>query len=249
MRVLLLTILLTLTLYLWFRDPSIYSDAFFEASAGSSSDVPHSLAGETASVPVDSAPVDPLESPSKSMSPLAGLSRFTSSGDPWLAEFQYRTCLASLEQMWEAKRMEFNVLFGTVQEAECMRRINLRESMILFVRQQQNPFMDVEDTQTVVLTDWVEKESSQKEVKENVQVAIQEQMKALSASTASMNIASPADVSPTTDRWDAMAVYERTFTPVSPLESDYLVNAFVVEQRRQPGEGDGQKIHAGRRHG
>jgi hypothetical protein len=144
--------------------------------------------------------------------------------------------------MWEAKRTEFNALFATVQEAECMRRINLRESMILFVRQQQNPFMDVEDTQAVVLTDWVEKETSQKEVKENVQVAIQGQMEALSASTASMNIAAPADVSPTTDRWDVMAVYQRTFTPVSPLESDYLVNAFVVEQRLQPGEVDGQIV-------
>jgi hypothetical protein len=216
----------------------------FEASAASlppSIDFPQSLAGETESVPVD----DSLGSPKSS--PRGTISRIISCGDPWLAEFQYRSCLASLEQVWEAKSAEFFALFTTVCDAECMRRINLRESMILFVRQQQNPFMDVEATQATALTDWVEKETSQQEIQEHVQAAIRREMEALGASTASMNIASPSDgsdepSSPTTDRRDVMALYRRQFTPESPLASDYLVNAFVMEQRDRPGELDFPKI-------
>lgn len=146
--------------------------------------------------------------------------------------------------MWEAKCTELYALFATVCDAECMRRINLRESMILFVRQQQNPFMDVEDTQATALTDWVEKETSQQEVQEHVQATIRREMEALGGSIDDMNIASPTDGneqagSPTTDRnKDDMAVYRQQFTPVSPLESDYLLDAFVLEQR----EPDGSKI-------
>jgi hypothetical protein len=177
-----------------------------------------------------------------------GISRLLSGGDPWLAEFQYRSCLESLEQVWEAKCSEFFALFSTVCDAECMRRINLRESMILFVREQQNPFMDVGDSQSSALTDWVEKETSQQEVREHVHATIRQEMEALGASTASINIAAPSDASeqagsPTTDRQDDMAVYRRKFTPASPLESDYLLDAFVLEQRDQKsGEPDGSKI-------
>jgi hypothetical protein len=197
---------------------------------------------------IPSAPVDDSLGSSKSKSPRAGISRINSCGDPWLAEFQYRTCLEILEHVWEAKRTEFFALFATVCDAECMRRINLRESMILFVRQQQNPFMDVGDSQSSALTDWVEKETSQQEVQEHVEATIRQEMEAFGASTASINIASPSGggaqaSSPTTDRQDDMAVYRRHFTPVSPLASDYLLDAFVLEQRDQePGEPDGSKI-------
>ena len=183
---------------------------------------------------------------SKSKSPRAAISRIISCGDPWLAEFQYRSCLQSLEQVWEAKSAEFFALFATVCDAECMRRINLRESMILFVRQQQNPFMDVGDSQSSALTDWVEKETSQQEVQEHVEATIRREMEALGARTASMNIASGGGDQanlPATDRQDDMAVYRRQFTPVSPLASDYLLDAFVVEQRdHKPDEPEGSRI-------
>jgi hypothetical protein len=190
---------------------------------------------------------DSLASP-KSKSPRAAIARITSCGDPWLAEFQYRSCLEILEQVWEAKSAEFFALFATVCDAECMRRINLREAMILFVKQQQNPFMDVGDSQSSALTDWVEKETSQQEVQQHVQATIRQEMEALGASTASMNLASSSGGgeqagSPTTDRQDDMVVYRRQFTPVSPLASDYLLDAFVVEQRDQnPGEPDSSTI-------
>jgi hypothetical protein len=196
---------------------SFCADTCFEAAAVSlslpaSTDFPGSPVGtESTSTSVDGSVSS--QSPQKSKS---------TGSDAWLAEFQYRNCLSCFEQAWDEKSAEFSRLFSAVKEAECMRRINLREIMILLVRQQQNPFLDVEDTQAVALTDWVENETSRENVQENVQASIRQRMEALGASS--------------TDSGGTMDLYRRQFTPVSPLESDYLVAAFVVEQRQRPGD-------------
>jgi hypothetical protein len=181
----------------------------------------HQTDNSPLSLPSDSTPSSPLKS--------------KSAGDIWLLEFDYRNAVASQTNIWSELSASLDALFQTAKDSECMRRINLREFMIIFVRQQQTPFGGkVKDTQQSALKGLVETETNRAEIEEDVQRSIQQR---LAQATAEGESAS-------TDRVTVVEMYRGQFRPEYLLESEYLKGAFVLERKLSGWSADGTIVLA-----
>ena len=143
--------------------------------------------------------------------------------DVWVVEMQYRVLVAYQNTAWDKGSMELAKLFQRMKEEECTRRTHLREYLVAFVQRQQRLFLSLPGTYNPMLEELVGREMSRTEIEEMVQSAIhsraQKFQKAdLKTSKPGLN---PAEI--TED--------EEDFTLDSPLTSELLTTAQVVEKR------------------
>lgn len=132
-------------------------------------------------------------------------------------ETQYRVAVAYQNAAWEKGRTQLDDLFRKVKEEEILRRMNLREFLVAFVQRQQRLFLSLPSIHNSVLEELVEKEISRDEIERSIQFAIQNQKK-------ESNLLSE--------------IGEKGVGALSldsPLTSDLLSKAKVVERRSLPG--------------
>jgi len=75
---------------------------------------------------------------------------------------------------WEKGSMEITNLFEKVKEAECSRRMNLREFLVAFVQRQERLFLGIPSVQNNVLETLVAKEMSREEIDGAVEGLVKE---------------------------------------------------------------------------
>lgn len=139
---------------------------------------------------------------------------------------QYRVAVAYQNTAWEKGNAELTQLFQTMKEEECRRRIHLREYLVAFVQRQQRIFLGLPSVHSEVLEDLVGNEMTREEVEEAVQGAIRE--RANKIQRANDKIPKKSNAGP---GLEGVNEDEGDFTLESPLVSDLLCKAKVIERR------------------
>jgi hypothetical protein len=139
---------------------------------------------------------------------------------------QYRVAVAYQNTAWEKGNAELTQLFQTMKEEECRRRMHLREYLAAFVQRQQRLFMSLPSVHNEVLEDLVGREMTREEVEETVQEAIRERTKTIQRANDKTHKKSNAGPG-----LEGVNEDEGDFTLESPLVSDLLCKAKVIERR------------------
>jgi hypothetical protein len=166
--------------------------------------------------------------------------------DPWLAELGYRQVLLSQKAAMDSCLKELEEVFGQVTGYECRRRINLREYMILACTSTKWVFTGAEAAQAAAVRDWIEKDPSADAIQKQVSESVRERLEALLDSSAAEDGAAGAGEGgdgddkgnevgepPEGTGSDPVSVamfYAGLFPAASPLQSEFLACAVVVER-------------------
>ena len=150
-------------------------------------------------------------------------------GDTWFAEHRYRQAVSKQGKGWEVGNFEFSELFSAVKQAECQRRINLREYMVRLLHTQQKVFVSVEGSITAALAEWTGVDSSRETLLRELDARLDKSIQAISAqsSDADDNGIHPGD------RQSLGRFYDELFTSISPMESEYIRHSLVVDKWRE----------------
>jgi hypothetical protein len=148
----------------------------------------------------------------------------------------------------ESHLKELEEVFGQVSSYECRRRINLREYMILLCTSTKWVFTGAEAAQAVSVRAWIEKDTSADAIQEQVSQSVRERFeKLLEASApeaAADDIGGEDEEDPVgmdgevgqpplvagSDPVSVAMFYANLFPATSPLQSEFLACACVVER-------------------
>lgn len=168
--------------------------------------------------------------PPLSISPVnANNNNNISTRDRWLAEVNYTHALAQQNVTWELSLEALTELYTAAKNAECLRRINLREFCIVFLSQAKETFSGTEGVQALVLVDWVNKDTSEDMIRQDVHRAISEQ----TAGSSEIQSSPKVEMAGKPDRLTIADFYKDLFSAVSPIDSEHIKIALVVEKIRQ----------------
>jgi hypothetical protein len=231
------------------KAPGKFSDFFSSSSHGSgSAGAAEGTSGGGATSAGDESNNDDGDDNSK---PNSGNATSSGKVDPWLAELQYRQALQAQKATMDGALKELEELFGQVSNYECRRRINLREYMILTCTSTKWVFTGAEAAQAVAVRDWIEKDTSAATIQEQVSASVKERIEAMLAEQEANggsdenNEENPVDENEDGDDDDEVGqppegadsdpvsvamFYAGLFPATSPLESDFLATACVVER-------------------
>ena len=170
----------------------------------------------------------------------------SSKKDPWLSELQYRQALRHQKACLDAGLKVLEELLAQVSGYECRRRINLREYMILVSQSHKLVFQTAEAAQTVAVRDWIEKEVTAQDIQEQVAKVVQEKLERLIQESDGDDEEEDAEEGDNADdpngvgqdspdglSSDPLSValfYANLFPTASPLQSEFLASACVVER-------------------
>jgi len=149
--------------------------------------------------------------------------------DRWLAEVNYTHALAQQKVTWELSLEALTELYTAAKNAECLRRINLREFCIVFLSQVKEAFSGTEGVQALALVDWVNKDTSEDMIRQDVHRAIAEQ----TAGSSEIQNSPKVEIAGKPDRITIADFYKDLFSAVSPIDSEHIKIAIVVEKIRQ----------------
>jgi hypothetical protein len=149
--------------------------------------------------------------------------------DVWLVEMHYRVAVDYQTATWDKGSAELSKLFTSMKDAECQRRINLREYLLTFVQRQQRLFLSLPEVHTPVLQDLAGRQMDPAAVEEQVQQAIRKRAHMLQrqAKDEQASVATP----PPPPGLTGVNEEEGNFKIDSPLTSGLLCRAKVIEKR------------------
>ena len=230
----------------------MFSDCFSSSSHGSGSAATASADGSNGAAAGGGEVSNNKGDNDDGSKPGGGGGASTGKVDPWLAELQYRQALQAQKATMDGALKELEELFGQVSNYECRRRINLREYMILTCTSTKWVFTGAEAAQAVAVRDWIEKDTSAATIQEQVSASVKERIEAMLAEQEAANggdenndegpVEEKDDVDDDEDEVgqppegadsDPVSVamfYASLFPATSPLESDFLAAACVVER-------------------
>ena len=132
-------------------------------------------------------------------------------------ETQYRIAVAYQNALWDQASSKLDELFREVKQQEILRRMNLREFLVAFIQRQQRLFMSLPSIHNAVLEELIGKELSREDIERDLSVLLKDKVEADQAKARIANID-------------------------SPLTSDLLANAQVVERRAMTSVGGVSRI-------
>ena len=159
----------------------------------------------------------------------------TDVADQWLAEVNYRLALEESDKAITKSLSLISEWLSSTRSYECRRRINLREYLIVVVQTTKEMYQTAESAHTVAVVDWVGKEASEEDIQKQIDQTIREKQAEQQADKGldkeeqqKEGLTDIPDHGEAADRFSIAAFYESLFA-TSPLESDYLTRASVVE--------------------
>jgi hypothetical protein len=231
----------------------MFSDYFSSSSHGSGSAAAASADGSNGAAAGGGEDSNNKGDSDDGSKPNGGGGASTGKVDPWLAELQYRQALQAQKATMDGALKELEELFGQVSNYECRRRINLREYMILTCTSTKWVFTGAEAAQAVAVRDWIEKDTSAATIQEQVSASVKERIEAMLAEQEAANggdenndegpveevdgdvdddedeVGQPPEGADS-DPVSVAMFYASLFPATSPLESDFLAAACVVER-------------------
>jgi len=184
--------------------------------------------------------------------------QFTPDGisDVWVVEMHYRMSVAYLTTTWEQSSSELSKLFQSMKEVECNRRFRLREILLSHMTRQERLWVSIPGLISPVIKDLTNRPTDiptvEKEVQNHIRVRAADIKREKETSEArrltyeqernraANNLTSP----PTSPRigWqnataglNSAEELDPRYELVSPLMSDLLLKADVVEKRCDSG--------------
>jgi hypothetical protein len=121
-------------------------------------------------------------------------------------ETQYRVAVAYQNALWDQATSKLDELFREVKQQEIHRRMNLREFLVAFIQRQQRLFMSLPSIHNAVLEVLVGKELSREDIERDLKVLVKDKVEGDQTKGVIANLN-------------------------SPLQSDLLANAQVLERR------------------
>ena len=149
-------------------------------------------------------------------------------------------------ETWETALEQRSKLFTAARMVECRRRMNLREFLVAFWKQQHETLNQSENIHTKPLMDWVDKVTSKEDVEKDMKQSIEKLARAVQGledladdslhthfnnAFAEQDHKDTSDVQPLEDRLSVLGFYEELFT--TGLDSDYIIHATIVEVARK----------------
>lgn len=199
------------------------------SSSSSSSILSGSLSGSANTVAEALAAVAAVTTPLSLSNPNAIHKR-----DRWLAEVNYRHVLEQHQVMWEVSLDALAELHATARNAECRRRINLREYLIVFLNGQKQIFSATERMQSVLVDECLGLETDEETIQEELETAIAKRS-AGSKHQLFDGLEAAVDEGAIIehDRIGFADFYRDLFSTTYTLNSEHIVIAVVVETIRQ----------------
>eukprot|EP00521_Asterionellopsis_glacialis_P007111 CAMPEP_0195283530 /NCGR_PEP_ID=MMETSP0707-20130614/2048_1 /TAXON_ID=33640 /ORGANISM="Asterionellopsis glacialis, Strain CCMP134" /LENGTH=691 /DNA_ID=CAMNT_0040342713 /DNA_START=170 /DNA_END=2245 /DNA_ORIENTATION=+ len=154
--------------------------------------------------------------------------------DVWVVEMRYRVAVAYQSMAWEKGSSELSKLFSNMKQAECARRVKLREVLIAFLNRQERLFLSLPSIQTPVLKDLVGRQMDRDSIEQHVQNSIRARAQYLqtqeqrSSSSPSKTKKDGPGLSSLSTAGDG----EGDYTLESPLMSELLCKTKVLEVKR-----------------
>jgi hypothetical protein len=152
--------------------------------------------------------------------------------DVWVEEMRYRMAVAFLSSVWEKCSSELSKLFLSMKDAECKRRTQIKELLIKTARTQEGLWLGVPPLIGPILTELTEWRMEKKTVEEDVQHSIRERAQSIQLEEVERKKSS-ADLKSNAPGLDGVDAGDGNFELSSPLVSDLLSKAKVVEKRGQ----------------
>ncbi|KAL3775930.1 hypothetical protein ACHAW5_011320 [Stephanodiscus triporus] len=152
--------------------------------------------------------------------------------DVWVEEMRYRMAVAFLSSVWEKCSSELSKLFLSMKDAECKRRTQIKELLIKTARTQEGLWLGVPPLIGPILTELTEWRMEKKTVEEDVQHSIRERAQSIQLKEVERK-KSTADAKSNAPGLDGVDAGDGNFELSSPLVSDLLSKAKVVEKRGQ----------------
>jgi hypothetical protein len=152
--------------------------------------------------------------------------------DVWVEEMRYRMAVAFLSSVWEKCSSELSKLFLSMKDAECKRRTQIKDLLIKTTRAQEGLWLGVPPLIGPIMTELTEWRMEKKTVEDDVQHSIRERAQSIQLEEAERKKSFAVAKSDSIGLDDANAD-EGNFELSSPLVSDLLCKARVVEKRSQ----------------
>uniref|UniRef100_A0A7S1Y5K9 Uncharacterized protein n=1 Tax=Grammatophora oceanica TaxID=210454 RepID=A0A7S1Y5K9_9STRA len=148
--------------------------------------------------------------------------------DVWIVEMHYRVVVTYQATAWERGSAELSKLFSQMKEAECQRRIQLREYLVAFTQRQQRLFAQLPEVHTPALTDLVGRDMDRSKLEKVVQTKIQGRAEQLQREEAKHRRSGAKKGSGLSNADPNLA---GDFTLESPLLSDLIAKSKVIERK------------------
>mmetsp|Transcript_4887 Transcript_4887/g.6907 ORF Transcript_4887/g.6907 Transcript_4887/m.6907 type:complete len:695 (+) Transcript_4887:142-2226(+) len=158
--------------------------------------------------------------------------------DVWVVEMRYRVAVAYQSMAWEKGSSELSKLFSNMKQAECARRVKLREVLIAFLNRQERLFLSLPSIQTPVLKDLVGRQMDRDSIEQTVQNSIRaraqflQRKEATSGNKSKSKKDGPGLSGDSSSSSVPGAASEGDFTLESPLMSELLCKTKVLEVKR-----------------
>ena len=149
--------------------------------------------------------------------------------DVWVAEMRYRMAVAFLSSVWEKCSTELSKLFLSMKDTECTRRSQLKDFMIKATEMQNELWQRLPSTIETIQKELSEWPMDRNRVENDVQASIRERAQAIQIEEAEHK--KPSDGADTSPELSSVDDREGNFELSSPLVSDLLRKAKVVEKR------------------
>lgn len=151
--------------------------------------------------------------------------------DVWVEEMRYRMAVAFLSSVWEKCSSELSKLFLSMKDAECKRRNQIKELLIKTARMEEGLWLGVPPLIGPILAELTEWQMEKKTVEEDVQLSIRERAQSIQLDEAERKKSYADDPRSNGPGLDGVDAGNGNFELSSPLVSDLLCKARVVEKR------------------
>lgn len=144
--------------------------------------------------------------------------------DVWLVEMHYRVAVAYQSFLWEKASAELSKLFSSMKETECQRRMDVREFLVAFIQRQERMYLGLPILQETVLKGLVSRDMDHAKLMEVVQGNIRKRAERLDKARKKIEFPIPKSLTGADPR-------QGNFTLQSPLQSELMENAHIVEHK------------------
>lgn len=136
--------------------------------------------------------------------------------DTWLCELAYRSLVTKQQEAWEEGFQGLENMFQSIKDLECLRRIQFRETTVLFLEKQQELFGDIAGASNSAVSPWEEKEILPESIADEINDLVMEKLES-------------EQLEMEDDDDDPLRKYEEIFDTGSILSSEFAHHCTVLD--------------------